>query len=112
MKFLNAFAMVLIFIALTTHSSHAKTLDDPNSELRISITKLLSKPNIGQSVDEHVRISFFVTDDEKLVVLKTDARTKPLDKFIKDRINYQKINIKDLEVNRIFHMKVHFALEE
>lgn len=111
MKFFKIFAIVLILFALSTTPSHAESLDDPNSELRTCVTKLLINPKIGQTVDEEVRISFFVTADEKLVVLKTDARTKPLDEFIKIRMNYKKIKIEDLEVNRIFHMKVHFALE-
>lgn len=97
--------------ALTSQLSQANPLDDPNADLRIYVTNLLKKPQLAKSVDENVRISFFVTADEQLVVLKTDARTVILDEFIKARMNYKKIDVKNLEVNRIFHMKVHFVTD-
>lgn len=111
MKFFKAIAVALLLTALTSQHSIAKPMDDPNSELRSTVTKLLSKPKLNKAVDENVRISFFVTAEEELVVLKTDARTKTLDQFIKARMNYKKIDVENLEINRIFHMKVHFVTE-
>lgn len=111
MKLFKNIAATLAFIAITTQLSIAKPLDDPNRDLRQSVTKLLQNPALHMTLDEEVRISFFVTDDDQLVVLKTDARTKMLDEFIKGRMNYQKIDIEDLEVNRVFHLKVHFSLD-
>ena len=112
MKFFKTIAVALTLTALTSHYSIAKSLDDPNSDLRHYVTNLLTNPQFERSLDEEVRISFFVTADEELVVLKTDARTNALDEFIKGRMNYKRIDIRDLEVNRIFHIKVHFDLDK
>lgn len=112
MKLFKNIAATLAFIALTTQLSIANPKEDPNADLRQAVTKLLMKPTLHMTLDEEVRISFFVTDDDQLVILKTDARTKSLDEFIKSRMNYQKINVKDLEVNRIFNIKVNFSLDK
>ncbi len=110
MKTIKALAVAFLLTASFSSISNARTIDDPHMDLRKAITKLLKAPNLNTSLDESVRISFFVTADEELVVLKTDARTKSLDEFIKSRLNYHSINVKDLEFNRIFHLKVHFKL--
>ena len=112
MKFFKNIAATLAFIALTTQLSIANPKEDPNADLRQAVTKLLMKPGLHITMDEEVRISFFVTEDDHLVILKTDARTKSLDEFIKNRMNYQKIEIKDLEVNRIFTIKVDFSMDQ
>ncbi len=111
MKFVKILAVTLLITALTCPLSHAnsKNEPDPTISLRRYMVKLLRDPDLKKSVDEKVRISFFVTADQELVVLKSDARTKSLDKFIKARLNYKKIDVKNLEVNRIFHIKVHFS---
>lgn len=112
MNYLKTFAITLLFTVFAFHSSFAnQPEDDPNSELRSSITKLLKISEVDLHLNEDVRISFFITNDNQVVVLKTDARSNKLDKHIKTSLNYQKIKIKDLEVNRIFHMKVHFLLK-
>lgn len=111
MKFFKTLAMAFMFIALTSSIAISKTVEDPNDDLRNVVTRLLDNPELDKSLDEAVRISFFVTADDQLVVLKTDARTKKLDEYIKSRMNYQKIKVNDLEINRIFHLKVHFILE-
>lgn len=112
MKLFKTFAMAFLLIALTSQVSFSKSMEDPNADLRNAVTKLLLYPELNTSVEETVRISFFVTADDQLVVLKTDARTKKLDEYIKSRMNYHKIQVEDLEINRIFHLKVHFQLEK
>lgn len=111
MKLFKPFLVTLLFIAFICQFALANPLDDPTSELRSVVVKLLTYPSIHTKQNQKVRISFFVTADEQLVVLKTDARDKKLDELIKERMNYHKIDVKDLEVNRIVHIKVHFQLD-
>ena len=105
-------AIAMLLTAISSQLTFADTRIDPNTDLKRTITKLLKRSPFHTKLDEHVRISFFVTTDERVVVLKTDSRTKVLDQFIKDQLNYQKINVKNLEVNRIFHIKIHFDLDK
>lgn len=112
MKLFKNCAVAFMLLALTSQYSFSNSPDDPNADLRNAVTKLLLHPQLDTRLDESVRISFFVTADDKLVVLKTDARTKKLDEFIKGRMNYKEIKVKDLEINRIFHMKVRFMLDQ
>ncbi len=112
MKFFKFLAVTLMFITFTSQLSIAKSMDDPSVDLRFTITEMLKGPQLHTTLDEKVRISFFVTGDGEVVVLKTDARTKVLDGFIKERLNYHKIDVKNLELNRIYQMKVHFELNK
>lgn len=110
MKNFKSMAIALIFTFLASHATYADAPVDPNADLRNAVTRLLVNPELSTDVNEKVRISFFVTTDDQLVVLKTDARTKVLDEYIKNRLNYHKVNIDDLDVNRVYHLKVHFQL--
>lgn len=110
MKHFKTFAMAILVVILSSQASFSTSLEDPNADLRNAVTKLLLNPHFDDRLDETVRISFFVTADQQLVVLKTDARTERLDQYIKSRMNYHTIDVDDLEVNRVFHLKVHFQL--
>ncbi|MBY5958025.1 hypothetical protein KUV50_07785 [Membranicola marinus] len=110
MKLFKHIAIVLLLITSIHQISTTKPLEDPNAKLRSVVVKLLKNPTLQTTLDQSVRISFFITTDDELVVLKTDARSNKLDEFIKERMNYHKINVKDLEVNRIIHIKVQFRL--
>ncbi|GAA5219461.1 hypothetical protein GCM10025777_00910 [Membranihabitans marinus] len=92
----------------------AKSMDiDPNQQLRNYVKELLKSPDLGQDINENVRISFFLTTDGEIVVLKTDSRTPKLDQFIKARMNYKKTDIMEMgiEANRIYNLKVLFDLK-
>ena len=103
-------SMAFVLISITLQAP-ANTLPNHSEvDLRKSIVKLLRHPELKKSTDENVRISFFVTADKEIVVLKTDARNKELDKFIKTRMNYQKIVVDNLDINRLFHIKVQFNI--
>lgn len=100
-------ASILLF-SFSSMTSGSNVVRDSDTDLRKSVIRLLKNPDIKNQADEDVRISFFVTTDDRVVVLKTDARTKELDLFIKTRMNYQKIKVENQETNRIFHIKVYF----
>lgn len=110
MKNIKSLGIALVFTFLAAHLSFADTPIDPNSDLSTAVTHLLINPEFTSSVDERVRISFFVTADDQLVVLKTDARIRELDEYIKTRMNYHKVDIDNLDTNRVYHLKVHFKL--
>ncbi len=112
MKNFKSFAIALIFTLSILQVSFANSPVDPNADLRHAVTRLLINPEIKASLQEKVRISFFVTADDQLVVLKTDARAKELDKYIKSRMNYHKVDVDNLETNRVYHLKVLFQLKD
>lgn len=112
MKYFKILTVTLVFITFCSQFSIAKPQVDPSSDLRFIITDMLKEPDLKITLDENVRISFFVTMEGEVVVLKTDARNETLDGFIKERLNYHKIDVKNLELNRIYQMKVHFELKK
>lgn len=105
--------MVLLLVCIfSANGTPLDTTVEFFPDLRKAVFNLLRNPDIGQDLDEKVRISFFVTSDQEVVVLKTDARTLELDKFIKKRLNYHKIKARHSDTNRIYHLMVYFKLKE
>lgn len=99
----------LLFLTSKPVSAHTP---DPNIKLSRVVKTLLLAPDVKVDFHQKVRISFFVTTDKKLVVLKTDAQRKKMDNFIKLRLNYKKINIPEVESNRVYTIKVDFDISE
>ena len=114
MNFTSITRTAMLFLVISMACPHSEALPSDNlvPDLRKSVIKLLRSPDINKDIDERVRISFFITADQQVVVLKTDARTIELDKYIKTRMNYNKIKVHHSETNRIYHMKVYFKLSE
>lgn len=84
---------------------------DPFSKLRKHIYTLLKDPDVKVEFDEKVRISFFITSENELVVLKTDTREKSIDHFIKEKLNYKITNTKGVETNKIYNLIVDFTIK-
>lgn len=83
---------------------------DPFSKLRKHIYTLLKDPEVRGEFDEKVRISFFITSEDEIIVLKTDTREKILDRFIKEKLNYRITNTKGIETNKIYNVIVDFNI--
>lgn len=111
MNSFKSIATTLLFALFVSASINAASTYDLNNQLRESVQKMLEQPEFDQDVNESVRISFFVTTDGEIVVLKTDSRTKSLDKYIKARLNYKKTDAEDVEANRVYNMRVHFKTQ-
>lgn len=110
MNLLKSLAVALLLTAFTIKLSFAHSVDNPKSDLREQVIQLLGHPKFENPVEERVRISFFVTDDQELVVLKTDSRTPLIDQYIKSRMNYYHVAVEDLASNCVYHIKVHFII--
>ena len=108
MKILNTVSVTFLLNAIFCFTSFSYPVDTPTEKLRGVVFEMLKKHRFDTSVDGKVRITFFMTPDEKMVVLKTDARNKKVDQFIKSRLNYKHHKVKGLEKNQIVHIKVHF----
>ncbi len=54
--------------------------------------------------DTEVRISFMITSESEIVVLKTSS--EELDKFVKRSLNYKKLVNHDMQVNTVYVLPV------
>ena len=105
---LPALFLVFTLTVMVIQVSANIPFQDSISRPRESVVKLLKNPEIKLTSDQNVRISFFITADNEVVVLKTDTHSPKLDKFIKERMNYKKIDAEFSEINRIYHIRVKF----
>lgn len=112
MKTIKILSASLLFSFFVLSATSAVAADnDPSQQLRETLLEMLKSPNLDTEVNEMVRVSFFITTDGEIVVLKTDSRTKILDEFIKARLNYKTADIQGVEANRIYNLKVQFDLK-
>ncbi|GAA5225294.1 hypothetical protein [Membranihabitans marinus] len=104
--------LVYLWIPFSTINPVNEALPSWSSNERLShdIEWMLNAPELKFKFSQKVRISLFVTADRQMVVLKTDARKKKIDGFIKSRLNYKKIKIADIESDKIYTIKVDFEL--
>ena len=113
MKNYYTLLLVLLMSIAVCPSTHGSEVEkDPFSKLRRHIYVLLNDPDVRGNYDEKVRISFFITSENEIVVLKTDTREKILDHFIKHKLNYKITNTKGVETNKIYNLIVDFNIKD
>lgn len=104
--------LVYLWLPFCWASPANEVLPSWSSSERLShdIEWMLNAPEFKIEFSQKVRISLFVTDDRQIVVLKTDARKKKIDDFIKSRLNYKKIKVSDIKSDVVYTIKVDFDL--
>ncbi len=59
--------------------------------------------------DSKVFIKFFITDSEEIIVVETSTKNELLDRIIKNRLNYNKLNSSSLKAGSFYTIKVDFV---
>ncbi|RLD18044.1 MAG: hypothetical protein DRI69_11050 [Bacteroidetes bacterium] len=103
-----ALAMVLVTIPAFSTDSKNKP-DSPDELLREKITQLVRNPDLKLIPihEREVTVEFFVTRENKIVVLDVGTFNKVLEKYIKQKLNYKKIAVKG--VRKMMPYKIELA---
>ena len=108
MKTLKTFAFALAFAtsSLAFAGTHPEKNVEPKSIGQV-MADILSQPEVDINFDQRAAVEFFVNDDKEIVVVSVQTRNKRLEKFIKSRLNFEKVsgdNVKTNE-NLVVHLK-------
>lgn len=78
--------------------------------LRTEIIDLIKKPDLSSLKSEKVtvKLSFLVNTNKELVVIDTDTDNTYLEKYLKNKLNYQAIKTEYVQFNKIYHIKLIF----
>lgn len=83
-------AMTLMLGTLfTTAATPAKLTKTPFS---VEIAKLLEDPGFLLDVDVYTTVTFLINSEREIVVLDVDTENQLVERFIKSRLNYNKIS--------------------
>jgi len=108
MKKIIVIALVFLGINIATASEKVT----PADQLRKEIATLLqdSELDIDQT-EAQAAVSFTVTTEGKIVVLSVKSENPFMDGFVKNRLNYKKVNFRVTENGKIFNLPVKVVVE-
>ena len=101
MKKLIIIAVIALF---TLHVSAKEKPNHPNESLRNEIVNLLGD-NLSYVLDKNdvtVEVLFTVNNQGELIIVSTNATNEKVEKFIKKKLNYKKVNFKAAKTGEIF----------
>lgn len=102
-KFL--FSMMLIIVGCLTANAKSTVTINPVSQ---QIRTYLSRVDFEKYIEKNTKfnISFLVTHQNEIIVVSTD--NVQLDEVVKQTLNYQKIDMRNMEYNKIYTIPVNF----
>ena len=106
--------MLLLVLAITFGSAvSANTLSiekDPTS-LNEKITKLLKNPSLNLDHEINANVTFMFNKNSEIVVLAVDCDCKQTSNYIKNRLNYKKLDVSVEDLNKTFVVPVKIEIE-
>ena len=106
--------MFLLAVAITVSSVVSATTEsiekDPTS-LHEKITKLLEYPSLNFEHDINANVTFMFNKNSEIVVLAVDCDCKQTSNYIKNRLNYKKLDVSVEDLNKTFVVPVKIETE-
>ena len=102
--------ITVIVLSLSTAFSTTATEKEPskiNKELRTEIASLLGdKIPIEIKKESSAEISFIVNKNNELVIISVDSKISEMNSFVKNKLNYKKLNVKGIKKGEIYRMPI------
>lgn len=104
LSYLFVAAMLLSTGSILANSTDART---PVQGISEQITQLLSDNSFSEEeCDSTAQVRFTLNADGEIVVLSVQTKSTSLERFVKNRLNYQKIKISGVEEGKLFTIPV------
>lgn len=107
-KFSLVFAAAMLLMTGSIYANNGGNEKNPsNKNLAAQIGALLEKNHFV--VDKHdmtADVKFILNDDREIVVLSVDSEDEALVKFVKGRLNYQKVQTADHRAGKTYTVPV------
>ncbi|MFK8060466.1 MAG: hypothetical protein AB8B78_10285 [Polaribacter sp.] len=103
--------ITVIAISLSTVFSVTATEKNPSEtakkELRSSIVSIIGK-TIPLDIKKNCKaeISFMVNQQNELVIISVDSKVKDFNSFVKNKLNYKKVNVKGVKKGEVYKMPI------
>lgn len=109
MKKLITFVLIAILSFANTYANkETKKGENPNQQLRNEISVLLKNPGFELQQDQtKANIEFTLNNKGEIVILTVDADKEEIAGFVKNRLNYQRVDAgKNISQNQVFKLKL------
>ncbi|NKI26271.1 hypothetical protein HCG49_06825 [Arenibacter sp. 6A1] len=93
MKKISIFLLLTLFFAISNVQANDLVKPHPKKELNDRISELLQDHQLtiqGESVSAKVLFTF--NKEQEVVVLSVETNYEPMEAFLKDRLNYRKVD--------------------
>lgn len=101
--------VIVAAMLLSTGSILANTTDllEPNQGISEQIYKMLSDNSFSEGeCNSTAQVRFTLNDEGEIVVLSVETDSENLERFVKNRLNYKKIEISNVEEGKLFTVPV------
>jgi len=103
--------IIIVAVALfTLNIVAAENPIKPSEELRSDIVQLIGtqSPFDFEKDESTVEVIFTVNSKNEIIVLYTDTKNREMENFLKNKLNYKKVNFKDHKNGELFLLPVKF----
>ena len=106
-------ALLTLCFALASFSAHATNGDDENvnQKLRTKVVSLVGKSHMDAvhlKKDTQASVKFIVTKYNEILVLSVKTDHRLMDEYVKERLNYKRINIPGVTKMVPYSIKITF----
>jgi hypothetical protein len=91
MRKVNVILMAFVLLMSTTMLTAAEKPLLPKDKTSSEIAKLLKDPGFAVEVETTAYVTFVVNKENEIVVLSVESKNETMEKFIKQRLNYKKL---------------------
>ena len=84
-------------------------IENPNVKIGTQIESLLEEHNgynLGEAEELTALVSFMLNDEKEIIVLSVDTEDERLERFVKARLNYEKVVDQDLKEGKTYKVPV------
>jgi hypothetical protein len=106
--------MLLLVLAITfgsVVSANTLTIEKDPTSLNEKITKLLKNPSLNLDHEINANVTFMLNKNSEIVVLAVDCNCKQTSNYIKNRLNYRKLDVSVEDLNKTFVVPVKIEIE-
>lgn len=104
------FAAALLLSAGNVLAMEGPTANEnPKSKICTQIESLLEEGNgynLGDGDELSAMVRFMLNDDKEIIVLSVDTRDERLERFVKARLNYEKVADLSLEEGKTYRIPI------
>ncbi|MEX0314271.1 MAG: hypothetical protein AB3N18_08850 [Allomuricauda sp.] len=101
-------ASALLLFGARSYANNSEAMN-PKKSLSVQIYEILKKNPIDvKSHEMTAQIRFTLNKDGELVVLSVDTKDAFLEGYLKNRLNYQKVEMDRIEEGKIYKVPVRF----
>ncbi len=110
MKKLSVSLLAIAFAVSSVASASTSPVKTENV-LNKEIKTLLKKPSFKIKKELTAQVTFTLNDKQEIVVLSVDSDSEVLESYIKDRLNYRKVNAQSDSEVKLFKIPVRLVEE-